>query len=96
MKKRGRIALAVCLGSISVLGVCGCGEKEAPKEPVSISVWNYYNGAQLDAFNEQVDLFNETVGKEKGITVTGYSQGSVSDLQTNVMNGTLLWRKLLM
>ena len=32
-----------------------------------------------------MDTFNNTVGKEKNITVESYSQGSVNDLETQVM-----------
>lgn len=86
MRRKNRSIALICLTTGAGLLLAGCGGKTTPKEPVAISIWNYYNGSQLDAFNEQVDLFNETVGKEEGIIVTGYSQGSVSDLQTNVMN----------
>ncbi len=63
----------------------GCSSAEEIK-PVTITVWTYYNGAQLTAFNALVDEFNETVGHEKGIKVESYSQGSVGDLETNVLN----------
>ena len=33
-----------------------------------------------------MDQFNETTGREKGIRVESASQGSVSDLETNVMD----------
>jgi multiple sugar transport system substrate-binding protein len=56
-----------------------------PDNPVTITVWNYYNGDQLDAFDNLVDEFNNSVGAEKGIIVKSNSQGSVSDLETNVM-----------
>ena len=32
-----------------------------------------------------MDQFNETTGREKGIRVESASQGSMSDLETNVM-----------
>ena len=51
-----------------------------------ITVWTYYNGDQLESFNKLVDQFNETTGLEKGIRVESASQGSVSDLETNVMD----------
>ena len=83
------------LGAAALLLTSGCGAaasaSEASDAPidsastVSITVWNYYNGDQLDSFNSMVDEFNETVGKEKGIQVSSYSQGGVSDLETNVM-----------
>ena len=40
-----------------------------PDKPLSITIWHYYNGAQQVAFDELVNEFNETVGKEKGIFV---------------------------
>ncbi len=69
------------------LALTGCGSKSPldPKKPVTIEVWNYYNGDQLTAFDNLVEEFNATIGKEKGIIVKGSSQGSVNDLETNVL-----------
>lgn len=77
---------------LALVLLAGCGKKEnsgallSPEHPTAVSVWHYYNGAQLAAFNDLVEQFNSTRGKELGIVVSSYSQGSVSDLQTNVMN----------
>lgn len=81
-KKIGMISLA----AIMALGLSGCGEKSPldPKDPVTLTVWHYYNGSQQAAFDELVEEFNETEGREKGIYVQGYSQGSVSDLESAV------------
>lgn len=78
------------LGLVLAMGItlAGCGKNDTPldaKNPVTIEVWNYYNGDQLTAFDNLVKEFNETVGKEKGIIVKGSSQGSVNDLETNVL-----------
>lgn len=87
--KKGIKCFALLMAAVLLVG---CGKKEAagallsPERPTAISVWHYYNGAQLAAFNELVEQFNDTRGKELGIVVSSYSQGSVSDLQTNVMN----------
>lgn len=83
--KRG--ALGIFLGVIMILSLSGCGKKELldPESPVSISVWHYYNGAQQEEFDKLVDEFNNTVGKEKGIFVEGFSQGTVTDLVDNIM-----------
>ena len=51
---------------------------------MSLTVWHYYNGSQQAAFNALVEEFNDTVGREKGIYVQSYSQGSVPDLETAV------------
>lgn len=92
MKKSMRMASFLCAAALAVTCLTGCKKEETqkplldPKNPTAISVWTYYNGAQLSTFNEMVDLFNETRGKELGITVSSFSQGSVNDLQTNAMN----------
>lgn len=88
MKKTGRIKGYLCLSGIfaAALTAAGCGKKSPldPGNPVSLTVWHYYNGSQQVAFDALVEEFNDTVGREKGIFVQGYSQGSVSDLETAV------------
>ena len=85
-----RIGAALCAAALALsLAACG-GTQAAPSpnpaaQPVSITVWNYYNGDQLESFNKLVEEFNATVGKEQNITVTSESQGSVNDLETNVL-----------
>ena len=83
MGKMRKIAAGLAGAALLALACAGCGSS---KEPVTITVWNYYNGDQLEAFNALVDTFNESVGKQEGITVRSESQGSVNDLETNVMN----------
>lgn len=72
----------------AALFLTGCGGNGSdpldPSDPVSLTVWHYYNGSQQAAFDELVAQFNDTVGREKGIYVQGYSQGSVSDLEAAV------------
>lgn len=92
MKKSRRIISFLCAAVLAAVCLSGCGKKGTtksvldPKNPTSISIWNYYNGAQLSSFNELVDSFNETKGKELGIVVSSVSQGSVNDLHTNAIN----------
>ena len=76
------LAAAVTL----TLGLTGCGEKDLldPGNPVSLTIWHYYNGSQQVAFDILVEEFNDTVGREKGIYIQSYSQGSVSDLEAAV------------
>lgn len=57
-----------------------------PDEPTQIVVWHYYNGAQAIAFNAQVDEFNITVGKDKGILVSSESKSSIGDLAQAVQD----------
>lgn len=61
-------------------------EKPDPKHPVTITVWNYYNGAQMQAFEDLVEEFNETEGEKQGIYVDAYSMGNVNELESNVLD----------
>lgn len=87
MRRMRTTALCAVLTMTGVLTGCGGKGKSPldPGKPVTIEVWNYYNGDQLTAFDGLVKEFNDTVGKEKGIIVKSSSQGSVNDLETNVM-----------
>ena len=81
--------LIACLTGIALFAgtLTGCAAGGAKTtEPITLTVWTYYSGEQLDAFNELVDSFNDTVGKEKGIIVESSSQGSVNELESNVMD----------
>lgn len=57
-----------------------------PDSPTSITIWTYYNGAQLSSFNTLVEEFNTTTGKDLGVFVESFSQGGVNDLETNVLS----------
>ncbi|MDE5883866.1 MAG: extracellular solute-binding protein [Oscillospiraceae bacterium] len=54
-------------------------------EPVTISVWHYYNGVQQVNFDKSVQEFNNTIGLEQGIIVEAYSKGSISELSDSVI-----------
>ena len=86
MKNAGKLTRGVCLAAFLAVGLAGCGKKGPldPGNPVSLTVWHYYNGSQQAAFDTLVEEFNNTVGKEKGIYVQSYSQGSVPDLEEAV------------
>lgn len=87
MKKIKYTAGLLCTAALLALPL-GCEKKQDsddPAEPVNLTVWVYYNGDQLESFNQLVAEFNDTTGREKGIIVDSYSQGTVNDLETNVM-----------
>ncbi len=94
MKKRRLSKIIACCSltalALSNLTSCSMGNKESkikldPDNPVIISIWHYYNGSILNAFDTMVSNFNDTIGKEKGIIVEGYNYGNVSDLETAVL-----------
>ena len=89
MKRKRMAALLAAACMVTMLAGCQNTQKTGsvkldPDNPVSLTIWHYYNGAQQAMFDELVDEFNGTVGKEQGIYVEGYSQGSVSDLEEAV------------
>lgn len=88
MRKR---TAAIVLGMTLLTWIAGCGKADEtaklldPSRPVTITVWHYYNGTQQAAFDQLVEKFNETRGKELGIYVEEYSQGNVEELEAAVM-----------
>lgn len=82
MKRILRSAVSLLLCAAVALGGTACGRS---KLPTTITIWTYYNGDQLECFNQLVEQFNSTVGKEKNIRVESSSQGSVNDLETSVL-----------
>lgn len=91
MEQYKKIISVLCVGGILAAAMTGCGNstktaKTASEHPISLTVWTYYNGDQLETFNSLVEKFNTTTGKEKGIQIESQSQGSVSDLEQNVMD----------
>lgn len=64
MKKNLKYLLALLC--IIVLLLCtGCSSDSAAPQPISVTVWTYYNVTLLESFNTLVKTFNETVGKER-------------------------------
>ncbi len=86
MKNRKKWVIHAGMAAAFVVCLMGCAGKNPldAKNPVSLTIWHYYNGSQQVAFDTLVEEFNSTVGREKGIFVESYSQGSVSDLETAV------------
>lgn len=84
--------LSLTLSMILTLSAfSGCGKKEGNEElldknnPVTITVWHYYNGVQQTSFDEMISEFNDTVGHEKGIIVESYTKNDVSKLSESVL-----------
>ena len=66
-----RVVLCLLGTILAASMLSGCTGKKS--DPVTITVWTYYNGDQLDTFNNLAEKFNETVGKKQGITVDSKS-----------------------
>ena len=90
MKKKAVIAL---LSTVLVFGATAQAEDSYddggildPENPVTLTVWHYYNGVHQAAFDKLVEEFNGTVGKDLGIYVEETSKGSVSDLESSIQD----------
>jgi len=83
--QRIKIFLAVFLTSVIWLSGCDSNKLD-PKNPVTITVWHYYNGALMNAFDALVKEFNDTVGLEQGIIVEAQGMDSPSALEREVLS----------
>lgn len=66
----------------------GCAEDKTQlsnKEPVTLTVWHYYNGNQKDSFDRLIEEFNETYGNDRGIIIEAFSQGDINELRSKVI-----------
>lgn len=79
--------LAVFMLMITSMSLQGCSSSDHgldPEHPVTITLWNYYSGAQKVSFDKLVENFNETKGKDKGIIVESTAIGSISNIQSQL------------
>lgn len=96
MKKRKQTSLRVTsaiMAAVLAVSAAGCGaggnsksSELDPSNPVVVTVWNYYNGDQLAAFEQLVEDFNSTVGTEKGIVIMSVSQGDINTLADSLLD----------
>ena len=88
MTFRKLICAAAAL-SLAVTMFSGCKKDEDhgldPNDPVTITVWHYYNGVQQENFDNMVTEFNQTVGAERGINVEARSMGAINDLAESAL-----------
>ena len=88
MKKKKIIGFAI-IASLMMGSFTGCSKGNDrlldKNDPVTVTVWHYYNGVQQAMFDEMVGEFNRTVGLEKGIIVEALSKNSVSELYDHVI-----------
>ena len=85
-----RILLFIMCAAL-MLATAGCTPKDNkaalldPNNPVTVTIWNYYNGDQLAAFEQLMEDFNSTVGAEKGVVVLNVSQGDINTLADSLI-----------
>lgn len=74
---------ALILAAALTLGLIGCAREERvldPADPAVITLWHSYNAFAKSVFDQKVDRFNDTVGREKGIVLEAYGYGSSDEL----------------
>ena len=76
MKKRTVARMMAAVMAVSMLAGCGGSDGDTakkvnidPDHPVSLKIWHYYNGTQQAIFDNLVDEFNATKGKDEWTSV---------------------------
>lgn len=81
MRKLFSILLVIVVAVCGIIGFSGCLKDKTlldPNNPVTLTMWHVY-GEQADSpMNRQVEEFNRTVGKDKGIIVNVTLMSSAS------------------
>ena len=76
------------LAAVSLMLLSGCDKKSTDKgsgnDPVTITVWHYYNGVQKEGFDSLVQAFNENEGRKNNVVVKAFNKGSIDELSAAV------------
>ncbi len=84
--KKTKSVLLLLITAIFMLSGCSKSSSYAKNNPpLTITLWHYYNGDAKASFDNLVQEFNETIGKDKGIIVDAYTQGGVNELAEAVL-----------
>lgn len=94
MKNRIKKIIACLMAASMVFTILGCNDSKNdssgvsldPENPTTVTIWNYYNGDQLVAFEKLVEQFNDSVGQEKGIFVVSVSQGDIETVANSLLD----------
>lgn len=88
MKFKKTIAAVLATASImTALSGCEQGYDSLldKNDPVTVTIWHYYNGVQQTMLDEMITEFNNTLGMEKGIIVEAFSKNTISELSDKVL-----------
>ena len=77
MKKITAIFLAFLIMAVCLSG-CSDKTKPNPDNPVTLTMWHVYGSQTKSPLNDLIAVFNDTVGKENGVTVNVVSVTSSS------------------
>ena len=62
----------------------GQSGEDGDKDSLRVEFWHYYNDAQKQYLDQLIKEYNDTEGREKGVEVEAYSQGSIADLANKI------------
>lgn len=92
MRKKVKNFSRITITLIICFFITGCGNTSDNKyeldknNPVAVQIWHYYNGVQKIEFDKMVEEFNNTAGKEKGIIVEAFNQGSANEITEKILD----------
>ncbi|MBE6852950.1 MAG: extracellular solute-binding protein [Ruminococcus sp.] len=74
--------IASILLTFAIIAAClsGCSDKNRPDtdNPVTLTMWHVYGSQTKSPLNDTIDRFNDTIGRENGITINVVSVTSSS------------------
>ncbi len=79
MRRKFFVGLTLLLAIL--LSACSQTSRLNPKKPITITLWHNFGGQMQTMMDEQIEEFNATVGKEKGIIISVTSISSSAALQ---------------
>lgn len=92
MRKRVKILIITIILVTCLISIAACGNNKNSKygldknNPVAVQIWHYYNSVQKIEFDKMVEEFNKTAGKEKGIIVEAFNQGSANEIADKMLD----------
>jgi len=92
MLQRVKVSIISIIFLVCFLIITGCSNTTENKygldknNPVAVEIWHYYNGVQKIEFDKMVDQFNNTVGKDEGIIVEAFNQGSINEITEKIVD----------
>lgn len=82
MKKKKFLAMLLCTAALLCLASCG---KKTEAEPTILTLWHVYGGEVDSPLNPLIQEFNDTMGREQGISVEVTSVTNSATIHDNVL-----------
>ena len=82
--KRIIASLIMIIFITSLFSACENKKRTDPDNPVTLTMWHVYGSQTKSPFNVEINKFNSTVGKEKGIIVNVVSVTSSSAIDKEI------------